>query len=244
MLGDANISNDKRTKKKYSLRLRFNQGLDNEPYVEHLFAMFRDMVHPNTTTLSYVTNKNGDKTCSFNTRVNDAFIWYYEHLYYYYCPVEEKEKKKNIPVDLDTYFEGVNIGIALAYLYIDDGSLFRYNPKTYKEREKGKNIYLCLNDFPPADTQRFCDYINTKYGWHWKPDPATEEKPHKSGKIYIPTGDRLEFLQLIGPYLLSHWHYKITQESRFDPTANPARCQECKSNKIIYPSDYALEKWG
>ena len=66
-----------------------NQGLDNEPYVKHLFAMFRDMVHPNTTTLSYVTKKNGDKTCSFNTRVNDAFIWYYEHLYYYYCPVEE-----------------------------------------------------------------------------------------------------------------------------------------------------------
>ena len=75
-----------------------------------------------------------------------------------------EEKKKNIPVDLDAYFEGVNIGIALAYLYIDDGSLFRYDPKTYKEREKGKNIYLCLNDFPPADTQRFCDYINTKYG--------------------------------------------------------------------------------
>ena len=89
MLGDACISNDKRTKKEYSLRLRFNQGLDNEPYVKHLFAMFRDMVHPNTTTLSYVTKKNGDKTCSFNTRVNDAFIWYYEHLYYYYCPVEE-----------------------------------------------------------------------------------------------------------------------------------------------------------
>jgi len=100
LLGDANISNDNRTKKEYSLRLRFpwcppqrdewgtNQGLNNEPYVKHLFAMFRDMVHPNTTTLSYVTDKNGDKTCSFpwcppqrdewgtNTRVNDAFIWY------------------------------------------------------------------------------------------------------------------------------------------------------------------------
>ena len=74
LLGDASISNDKRTKKEYSLRLRFNQGLDNEPYVEHLFAMFRDMVHPNTTTLSYAMDKDGDETCSFNTRVNDAFI--------------------------------------------------------------------------------------------------------------------------------------------------------------------------
>ena len=73
LLGDANISNDSRTKG-YSLRLRFNQGLDNKPYVEHLFAMFQDMVHPNTTKLSYVTDKHGDKTCSFNTRVNDAFI--------------------------------------------------------------------------------------------------------------------------------------------------------------------------
>ena len=109
---------------------------------------------------------------------HDAFIWYYEHLYYYYCPVEEsaplvalrgaprEEKKKNIPLDLDAYFQDVNIGIALAYLYIDDGSLFRYNPETYTEREKGKNMYLCLNDFPPADNQRFCDYINNKYGWH------------------------------------------------------------------------------
>jgi len=131
--------------------------------------MFRDMVHPNTKKLSYGMDKNGEKTCSFRNPkgiLSDAFIWYYEHLYYYYCPVEEKEKKKNIPLDLDAYFQDVNIGIALAYLYIDDGSLFRYNPKTYKEREKGKNIYLCLNDFPPADTQRFCDYINTKYGWH------------------------------------------------------------------------------
>ena len=74
LLGDANISNDKRTKKKYSLRLRFNQGLDNKSYVEHLFAMFQDMVHPNTKKLSYATDKNDDKTCSFNTRVNDAFI--------------------------------------------------------------------------------------------------------------------------------------------------------------------------
>ena len=71
LLGDANISNDTRTKG-YSLQLRFNQGLHNKSYVEHLFAMFQDMVHPNTTTLCYATDKNGDKTCSFNTRVNDA----------------------------------------------------------------------------------------------------------------------------------------------------------------------------
>jgi hypothetical protein len=86
LLGDACISNDKRTKKEYSLRLRFpwcppqrdewgtNYCLANEPYVKHLFAMFQDMVHPNTTTLSYATDKKGDNTCSFNTRVNDAFI--------------------------------------------------------------------------------------------------------------------------------------------------------------------------
>ena len=74
LLGDASISNDKRTKKEYSLRLRFNQGLDNEPYVEHLFAMFRDMVHPNTTILTYGMDDDGNETCSFNTRVNGAFI--------------------------------------------------------------------------------------------------------------------------------------------------------------------------
>ena len=165
LLGDANISNDTRTKG-YSLRLRFNQGLHNKSYVEHLFAMFQDMVHPNTTTLSYATDKNGDKTCSFNTRVNDAFIWYYKHLYYYYCPVEDKPNKKNIPVDLDAYFEGVNIGIALAYLYIDDGHLFRYNPITFIEPEKGKNMFLHLEDFPPADVRRFCAYINNRYSWH------------------------------------------------------------------------------
>jgi hypothetical protein len=94
---------------------------------------------------------------------HDAFIWYYEHLYYYYCPVEEsaplvalrgaprEEKKKNIPLDLDAYFQDVNIGIALAYLYIDDGSLFRYNPETYTEREsaplggtKGRKKYVFM----------------------------------------------------------------------------------------------------
>lgn len=163
LLGDANISNDTRIKKEYSLRLRFNQGLENEPYVKHLFAMFQDMVHPNTTELSYSTDKHGYKACSFNTRVNPAFIWYYEHLYYYYCPVENK---KNIPLDLQAYFKDVNIGIALAYIYIDDGHLFRYDSETYKEREKGKNMFLHLEDFPPADVQRFCDYINNRYSWH------------------------------------------------------------------------------
>ena len=71
---------------------------------------------------------------------------------------------KNIPLDLDAYFKDVNIGIALAYLYIDDGHLFRYDPKTYTEREKGKNINLHLEDFPPADVHRFCNYINNRYG--------------------------------------------------------------------------------
>ena len=78
--------------------------------------------------------------------------------------MEDKPNKKNIPVDLDTYFEGVNIGIALAYLYIDDGHLFRYDPIIYTEREKGKNIALHLEDFPRSDVQRFCDYINKLYG--------------------------------------------------------------------------------
>ena len=98
LLGDANISNDPRTQKKYSLRLRFNQGLDNKPYVEHLFAMFNHIVHTNTTTLSYGTDKDDNKICNFNTRVNPAFIRYYEHLYYHYCPVEEKQNQKNIPL--------------------------------------------------------------------------------------------------------------------------------------------------
>ena len=87
-------------------------------------------------------------------------------MYYYYCPIEDKERKKNIPSDLDAYFEGVNIGIALAYLYIDDGSLFRYDSETYEEREKGKNMFLHLEDFPPADVRRFCAYINNRYSWH------------------------------------------------------------------------------
>jgi len=93
--------------------------------------------------------------------------------------VEDKPNKKNIPVDLDTYFEGVNIGIALAYVYIDDGNLFRYDPENLWFPNK-----LCL----------------------------------------------------------------------FDLILNPPRCQtnfvcsetegfqQCKSDKIIYPSAYALEK--
>ena len=47
---------------------------------------------------------------------------------------------------------------------------------------------------------------------------------------------------MVNPYLLSHWHYKINQESRFDLKLNAPRCQQCKSDKIIYPSAYALEK--
>ena len=49
LLGDASIGDDSRTKG-YSLRLRFGQGIHNKPYVEHLFAMFNHIVHPNTTT--------------------------------------------------------------------------------------------------------------------------------------------------------------------------------------------------
>ena len=132
----------------------------------------------------------------------------------------------------------------MAYLYIDDGYLFRYCTRVYKERDKGKNMFLHLQDFPPIDVQRFCDYINNKYNWHWKLNRPQKKAPHKAGPIVIPSDDRREFFQLINPYLLSHWHYKVNKESRFDPTINPPRCKEGQSDKIIYPSTTAKEKWG
>ena len=54
----------------------------------------------------------------------------------------KKKLKKTIPTNLDIYFQGVDMNVVLAYLYMDDG--------TYdQERDSltyGANCFFCLND--------------------------------------------------------------------------------------------------
>jgi len=70
---------------------------------------------------------------------------------------------------LDIYFQGVDMNVALAYLYMDDGTYGQQKNKN--SLDLGKvcqdlgNTVFCLNDYPRTDLLRLSEYLNNRFDW-------------------------------------------------------------------------------
>ena len=198
LLGDGNIGSVFRKTLTDRRRFRFGQGLINEPYMLHLLSLFE--FTSKEKNLSYYKNKRGYTGCAFNTRFDTSFNSYYELFY--------ENKIKIIPKDLNKLFRGVNMGVFLAYLFMDDGSCHTKSTYNGKELPLGKNLYFHLNNFTREDVDRFCAYFNKEHSWSWK-QHATPKQGGSSGSIYIPMKDRQEFFTLVAPHIIPHFQYKL-----------------------------------
>jgi hypothetical protein len=184
MLGDGHLETQNEGK---TYALRIEQSVKHEPYVTHLYELFKDWV----TTPPHYKFKEKGKNIAFRT-VAHSSLRFYAQLFY-------EGKKKVVPKNPHKYFDD----IALAYWYMDDGALKGKN-------RSGKRLHT--EGFTQAEVNCLCEELNL-YGIECTVQKQNKKKPDGSIKTYYilyitAKGDKV-LTEKIREYVLPCFLYKL-----------------------------------
>lgn len=237
-LGDMHIRKNKRLTVPDTFRIEFKQGWKSKTYMEYLLALFEGYQSSKDLVLKAngrrKNNPNLPKEYRFQTVSGYIWEWYHEQVYILEVTQRnkvgkgnlpedwtwslKKKLKKTIPTNLDIYFQGVDMNVVLAYLYMDDG--------TYQQKRDsltyGSSCFFCLNDYPRSDLLRLSEYLNKRFSWKTKVRKKRQKNPTKKwGKkttlyweLTIPVANRQDFFTRIYPHVIPHFFYKLPVQFR------------------------------
>lgn len=191
LLGDATIAKHNRS----NLNVKFEQKLTNGAYINHLYEVFE----PYVGTPPKIRNIKGGgakdrQSIWFRTYRDIAFKFYYDLFYINHLKTEQR--KKTVPKCIHKFLTKR----ALAYWFMDDGS-YIYN---VSKNKKQKNFYF--------NTQCFCyDDINIlkkalKFNFNLDTNIYKDRKYYL---LYIQLQSNYDFINLIKPFILDVFNYKL-----------------------------------
>jgi hypothetical protein len=178
--------------------IKFEQGIKNKEYVEHLFDIFKPYCGsgPNIRIL----NKEQDrKSIYFQTYRHDDFIFYYNSFYKITESISNdakitKKGIKSVPKNIHQFLTAR----AVSYWFMDDGT---YNT----DIKSGKRSYLfSTQGFTQPDCQRLCDALKTNFGINSK-----VHRDKKFFRIYVNADSSEKLIDLVAPYIHSDFLYKL-----------------------------------
>ena len=182
MLGDLSAE---KAKEKSNTRLQFKQSIKNRLYIEHLYELFKEYCGSEPIILSKFDNRpNKMKEYSaikFQTLSLPCFNKYKELFY-------SENGLKIIPHNL----ENLLTVKGLAYWIMDDG---------YKAN---KGFYICTESFSYDENQLLVEIFKNKFNLE-----SSIHKVTNGYRIYIFGSSREKLLDLIKPFLLTHFNYKF-----------------------------------
>lgn len=164
-------------------RLQFKQSLKNRLYIEHLYLLFQEFCGSKPLIMSKFDNRPNKmkeySSIKFQTLSLPCFNKYRELFY-------NQEGIKYIPSNLELTERG------LAYWIMDDG----YNSVS--------GFYLCTESYSINDHQILIELLRNKFNLK-----SSVHKTTNGNRLYIHGSSKDDLLQLIKPYLLSHFYYKF-----------------------------------
>lgn len=178
LLGDASLQTYTGGK---TWRIRFIQSNIHKLYLFHLYNIFKKYTKtpPKQSWL-----KTGHSRWTFNTTVQPIGLEFANIFY--------NKKHKIIPSN--EYLNIYLTPIAIAYWYMDDGSL-KSNCFSY---------YLCTDSFKLEDLKRIQKIFKEKYNID-----INFHKNRLNYRIYIPKREALKFYNLIEKYIHKSMRYKL-----------------------------------
>jgi len=182
MLGDLGAE---RPNLNCNTRLQFKHTDKQRGYIEHLYDLFKDYCKSGPIPLSSFDkrpNRNKEyKAIKFNTRSLPCFNEFRELFY-------NNEGKKIIPGNLGDYLTER----ALAYWYQDDGYISK------------NRFYFCTESFTREENDLLAKLLHDKFGLN------CDIYIHTNGpRLYVRPTSRDKFTDLIKPYLLPLFYYKL-----------------------------------
>ena len=186
LLGDAHL--ESKTKGQ-TFRLKIEQSVTHQAYVEHLYQVFEAWV---LTSPRLKTRKSSGRTesqsLSFQTVSHSAFRFYYQQFYHF----GEKQVPKRIHRWLTPR--------AVAYWFMDDGSI---------KSKQSNGVLLNTQGFKKSDVQRLSDVLNDKFLLL-----ASLRKQPEGYQIYVSGKSYETLVDLIGKWILDEMRYKLPPKRR------------------------------
>ena len=180
ILGDAHLEtqNGGRT-----FRLKIEQSIKHEAYINHLYLLFRDWVRT-PPQVKRVRSQNAE-SCNvwFQTLSHEAFR-FYAHQF-----VDEKVKR--VPPLIHKWLTPR----AIAYWYMDDGSI---------KSAESKGVIFNTQAFKLVDIERLCAVLHEQHGLI-----ATPRRQREGHQIYVSGKSFEAFTDLVKPYVITEMNYKL-----------------------------------
>lgn len=186
LLGDAHLESQNRGR---TYRLKIEQSLAHQFYVEHLYQIFREWVRTPPRSRRRISVKGRvSEMWSFQTYSHDAFRFYGQQFYF--------QRIKRVPKIIGRLLTSR----ALAYWFMDDGSI--------KWRSSRETI-LNTQGYAAWGVKRLAQVLQEKFGLD------VRLRHQKEGYQICIRGDSLDsFVKLIGPFLIPEMVYKIPKAGR------------------------------
>lgn len=165
-------------------RLQIKQSVGHKDYVFWLYEMLHDLCK------SEPREKRDTKQWYFSTRGLKEFTPL-RNLFY-------REKRKVIPQNIERLLVSP---LSLAVWFMDDGSL-DFRPKDHY------SFMLHTDSFSEEDTLLLAEVLKKNFGIDVKVY-ALLSRETRYQKIYIGSKGRNRFLELVKPYILSCFKYKL-----------------------------------
>lgn len=184
ILGDAHLETQNN---RLTYRVKFEQSIKHKPYIEHLYAIFKNYVKtpPQLKVVSYKNNQTKKSTnIRFATISSSTFTFFGKQFY--------KENKKVIPKLIHRWLTPR----ALAYWYMDDGSMKSF---------KSKAVLLNTQGFSYAEVQLLCNVLKKKFNLSCWP----RKQKNNTYQIFI-SGKSFETLHnCIYDFIIPEMQYKF-----------------------------------
>lgn len=180
MLGDGHLETQNNSK---TYRLKIGHCVEQTKYVNWLYEQFKDWVLSLPQEKQVTTKGKTFMNYWFNTVSHPSFRFYGQQFY--------RGKRKTIPKMINKLLTSQG----LAVWFMDDGSL--------KSKEH-KAIILNTQCFSETDIER----LQKALSQNWKIE--SQIRKQKEGNQILMTRDSaVKFTQIIKPYLLSEFDYKL-----------------------------------
>jgi hypothetical protein len=186
MLGDCS---GQRNNDRSNYRLQFKQSVTNQPYIDHLYELFKEFVgsspkwytshdaRPNRAPFSH--------SCTFKTYSLPCFTSIVSAFY--------TDGVKMLPSNLGDMLTARGV----AYWFMDDG--YRTD----------NGFYFCTECFSLAENELLRSILTNKFGLD-----CGVNKYGSSYRLYVHSSSRAKFVEMVRPFVLPHFDYKLGMGNR------------------------------
>jgi hypothetical protein len=201
LLGDGNLSTESTTTNA-NWRYRASHKKSHKEYLDHKYKVLGNLcgTPPNFGRTYDPRTEKWYQRWSFNTLTQDE-LRFYGNLFYKYDPIQQKWVKE-VPTSVSSHLTDR----ALAYLYMDDGSL--------KWKNHSNAMRISTQGFQQECTQRLKNAIEKKYQIELGLTPRTLKSGRIGYLITIPEDSSAAFCSIIKPYLINCMKYKVPDGKR------------------------------